>query len=384
MLGHPYLQRMSRIRQLGLTYLVYPGALHTRFHHALGALHLMMQSIEVIRAKGHTITDEEAQAVCIAILLHDLGHGPFSHALEKEIIEGVNHEAVSAILMNELNLQYDGQLTLAINIFKGSYHKKFLHQLVSSQLDMDRLDYLNRDSFFTGVSEGVISSERIIKVLNVKNDELVIEAKGIYSVEKFIIARRLMYWQVYLHKTVLSAEFMLIRIMQRARQLIRDKKQVFITPTLKTFLENRFTPDEFRTNKKLVSSFALIDDSDVLSIVKEGMTNDDKIFSMLCRGLMNRVLYKVLIEKEPVKTEKLKAFEQKAASVFNARDDDMKFYVFTDSLINNAYSSIDSGINIIFKDGTMMDLAAASDNLNISVLSEPVTKYFLWYNRQLI
>ncbi len=260
LIDHPYFQRLRRIKQLGLTNLVYPGALHTRFHHAMGAMHLMTEAIEVLRAKGNEITDEEAKGVTIAILLHDIGHGPFSHALEHSIVNHITHEDISELFMNSLNEEFKGELSLAIRIFNNKYEKKFLHQLVSSQLDMDRLDYLKRDSFFTGVSEGVVSSDRIIKMLNVKNDELAVEAKGIYSIEKFIIARRLMYWQVYLHKTVISAESLLVNILKRAKELAEKQEELFCTPALKVFLYNKFSKNDFKTKPELLDSFAHLDD----------------------------------------------------------------------------------------------------------------------------
>ena len=269
LIDHPYFQRLRRIKQLGLTNLVYPGALHTRFHHAMGAMHLMGQAIDVIRSKGHDISEEEAQGVTIAILLHDIGHGPFSHALEHSIVNNITHEDISELFMSRLNEEFKGKLTLAISIFQNKYKKKFLHQLVSSQLDMDRLDYLNRDSFFTGVSEGVVSSDRIIKMLNVVNDQLAIEAKGIYSIEKFIIARRLMYWQVYLHKTVLSAESLLVNILKRAKDLAEKKVDLFCTPALRMFLYNKFSEKDFSTNEKLLDVFAQLDDNDIMTSINE-------------------------------------------------------------------------------------------------------------------
>jgi HD superfamily phosphohydrolase len=280
LIEHPYFQRLRHIKQLGMTHLVYPGALHTRFHHALGAMHLMKMAIETLRSKDHVITNEEEEALTIAILLHDVGHGPFSHALEHTIVDGISHEDISILLMNKLNIEFKGQLTTAISIFNDTYPKKFLHELVSSQLDMDRLDYLNRDSFFTGVSEGVISSDRIIKMLNVKDDHITIEEKGIYSVEKFLIARRLMYWQVYLHKTVIAAEQMLVKILERSRALTLSGQDLFATPALKHFLTNKLSTEAFTEDDHL-EIFTRLDDTDIMSAVKVWALHSDPVLSKL-------------------------------------------------------------------------------------------------------
>ncbi|MES1224106.1 MAG: HD domain-containing protein, partial [Bacteroidota bacterium] len=280
LIEHPYFQRLRRIKQLGLTALVYPGALHTRFHHAMGAMYLMTQAIDVLRAKGVEITAEEAEGVTAAVLLHDIGHGPFSHALESSLVNDVSHEQLSEIFMDKLNAELKGKLSLAIRIFRNEYSKKFLHQLVSSQLDMDRLDYLKRDSFFTGVSEGIISSDRIIAMLAVANDSLAIEAKGIYSIEKFIIARRLMYWQVYLHKTVLSAEHLLVNILSRAKELSANGEELFATPALQVFLKNNFSKTDFTANETVLSAFAELDDNDIFTSIKVWKDADDPILAM--------------------------------------------------------------------------------------------------------
>lgn len=373
---HPWFQRLSRIRQLGLTYLVYPGALHTRFHHTIGALHLMTGAIETLKSKGHHITDEEAEGACIAILMHDIGHGPFSHALENLLAKNVSHEYLSELFMNRLNKEFDGKLEVAISIFNNQHPKRFLHQLVSSQLDVDRLDYLNRDSFFTGVSEGVISSDRIIKMLDIADGNLVVEEKGIYSVEKFITARRLMYWQVYLHKTVLAAEHMLVNIITRARQLSLRGEILFGTPSFLDFLQNEHQKADFESNPEILASFANLDDFDVFTSVKEWCNHPDKVLSTLCQGLVNRKLYKIEIRKEAFDTGEIRKLREEISNSLNISIEEAAYFAFTDSIQNNAYSSTDDKINILFKDGTIVDIAKASDNFNINALTQPVTKHF--------
>ena len=379
LIEHPYFQRLRRIKQLGMTHLVYPGALHTRFHHAMGAMHLMGQAIEIIRKKGHTITDDEAEAVTIAILLHDIGHGPYSHALENSIVHNITHEDISAIFMNYLNKEFKGKLSLAIKIFRNEYRKKFLHQLVSSQLDMDRLDYLKRDSYFTGVSEGVISADRIIKMLNVANDQLTIEAKGIYSVEKFIIARRLMYWQVYLHKTVLSAEHLLINILKRAKDLANKGVELFCTPSLKVFLYQKIDKNSFINNPEMLAQFAKLDDYDIFTSIKVWTNHSDKILSKLCDNLVNRNLYKIEIQKEKFDETIVNQRKYAVQKKYNLSADELKYFVFTDSISNNAYQTESNKINILYKNNQLIDIAKSSDNLNISALSKTVKKYFLCY-----
>jgi HD superfamily phosphohydrolase len=376
LIEHPYFQRLRRIKQLGLTNLVYPGALHTRFHHAMGAMHLMELAIEEIRSKGHEITDEEAKAVTIAILLHDIGHGPFSHALEHSIVNNISHEYISQLFMSRLNTEFEGELTLAIKIFQNKYHKKFLHQLVSSQLDMDRLDYLKRDSFFTGVSEGVISSDRIIKMLNVANDQLAVEAKGIYSIEKFIIARRLMYWQVYLHKTVLSAENLLVHILKRAKELAQKKVDLFCTPALKTFLYKQYSKNDFKNNPELLDMFASLDDNDIMASIKVWTSHKDKVLSMLCKQLINRRLFKVEMQSEDFKKATINEIKKRIQKQYQLNDTEINYFVFSGNVTNDAYRG---GINILFKDGTVDDIAKASDQLNIDVLTKTVKKYYLCY-----
>ena len=319
LIDHPFFQRLRRISQLGLSSLVYPGATHNRYHHAIGAVHLMQNAIDEIRWKGHEITDQEAEAVCMAILLHDIGHGPFSHALEHTIVQGVNHESISVFIMNLLNEEMNGALNLTIEIFNDHYHKRFLHQLVSSQLDMDRLDYLSRDSFYSGVTEGKIGSERIIKMLNVVDDTLVIEEKGIYSIEKFIVARRLMYWQVYLHKTVLSAEFMLVNVLRRAKELVKSGKTVFASPALKLFLENDFQHQDFLADSSVLAAFCELDDYDILGAIKVWQKHDDRVLSQLCTRLINRDLFKIALRKEAYSQDEINKVIKRVAAQLGDR-----------------------------------------------------------------
>jgi len=388
LIEHPYFQRLRRIKQLGLSCMVYPGANHTRFEHALGAVHLMRSAIGILRLKGQDITDEEADAVTIAILLHDIGHGPFSHVLETTLVQGVPHERISLILMEQLNRQFEGKLDLAIHIFTNQYHKHFLHQLVSSQLDMDRLDYLSRDSFFSGVSEGIISSERIIKMLDVKNDELVIEYKGIYSVENFLIARRLMYWQVYLHKTVLSAEYLLINVLVRARELALKGNDIFATPVLKAFLTKQVTLDDFIYNRIIggrpaLDLFASLDDNDIIASIKEWQENPDPILSYLSKCIINRRLFKIKISKKPFPEQKIEKLKEKICSYFNVCDEQIHYFLIIDSISNSAYNKGSSDkINVLFKNNKISDISVASD-INLSVFSETVRKYFICYPKEL-
>lgn len=384
-INHPCFLRLQRIRQLGLTSLVYPGALHTRFQHAMGAMHLTQRAVETLRSKEVEITTEEERGVLLAVLLHDIGHGPFSHALEHSIVEGVSHEDISILFLEKLNKEFKGELSLAKEIFTNSYKKKFLHQLVSSQLDMDRLDYLNRDSFFTGVTEGVISSDRIIKMLNVKNDELVVEAKGIYSVEKFIIARRLMYWQVYLHKTVLSAEFLLVKILERAKEIslkyqVSSQKpgasRLFCTPVLETFLYNTISKKNIT---KHLDDFALLDDSDISASLKSWIKCDDFVLSTLCEMLVNRKLYKVAIQNEPFDEKQVTHLKKKVRKKYKLRESEEEYFVFSLPITNNAYRPDKIRINILYKDGKIADIAKASDQEYISALQKTVKKYFLCF-----
>jgi HD superfamily phosphohydrolase len=376
---HPYFQRLRRISQLGLTNLVYPGALHTRFHHALGAMHLMTIAISTIRRKGNEITLEEERGVLIAILLHDIGHGPFSHTLEYDIVNKVSHEDISSFFIERISIAFDGKLDLALLIFKNNYHKKFLYQLVSSQLDMDRLDYLNRDSFYTGVSEGKIGSDRIIEMLNVHEGNLVLEEKGIYSIEKFIVARRLMYWQVYLHKTVTASELMLIKIMQRAKELSTQNVELFASPAFQFFLKNAITKDDFQKNPEVLEQFAQMDDYDILGAVKVWQNHSDKILSFLCKRLINRELFKIELSKEPFSEERIQLERETVKAKYDLNDEELSYFVYSEKRSNNAYNKKYQKINILMKNGEIIDISQASDNLNISALSQPVAKYCLCY-----
>lgn len=378
LIEHSYFQRLRRIRQLGMTELVYPGAVHSRFQHALGAMHLMTLAIEVLKQKGNAIPDEEAEAACIAILLHDIGHGPFSHALESNIVSGVSHEQLSLLLMQKINSEFNNKLQLAIELFRGKYHKKFLHQLISSQLDMDRLDYLRRDSFFTGVSEGVVSSDRIIKMLEVHNDELVVEAKGIYSIEKFLIARRLMYWQVYLHKTVLSAELMLIQVLRRARTLIAEGLVLNCSDALYYFLSNSIAVKE----NDMLLNFTRLDDTDIIHSLKLWSQHSDIVLSYLAGAIINRRLLKVQLQKESFDTEQVERLRKIASEKMNISASEAQQLVFTDVVSNNAYSYADDQIHILIH-GNTIDIARASDMLNHQVLSKTVTKNILCYPKEI-
>ena len=383
LINHTYFQRLRRIKQLGLTNLVYPGALHTRFHHAIGAMHLMQEAILTLRQKDILITEEEEQAALIAILLHDVGHGPFSHALEHSIVKGVSHETISSLLMDKLNKEFNGKLGLAIKIFNNDYKKYFLHQLVSSQLDMDRLDYLKRDSFFTGVSEGVINSERIIKMLNVVKNELVVEHKAIYSIEKFLIARRLMYWQVYLHKTVLSAETLLENILKRAKELTAKGHELFATPTLQLFLKNDFRAMDFEKNSNLLDEFSKLDDSDLTASIKVWAEGDEKILRMLSSNLLNRKLYKIEMQTTAIAPEHKKKLVERVCKLYNITPAEASYFVYTDKVNNSAYNANQFNINILMNNGQLVDVAQASDQLNIQSLSKTVTKYFICYPKEL-
>lgn len=383
LIEHPYFQRLRYIKQLGMTHLVYPGALHTRFHHALGAMHLMKLAIDTLKSKGNEITAEEEEAVAIAILLHDIGHGPFSHALEHTIVEGISHEDISMLLMDRLNKQFNGKLDMAISIFNGTYTKGFLHEMVSSQLDMDRLDYLNRDSFFTGVSEGVISSERILKMLNVKDGHIVVEEKGIYSIEKFLVARRLMYWQVYFHKTVIAAEQLLVKILTRSRQLALNGHDLFATPALNHFLKKTISRDVFINEDHHIETFTALDDTDIISAVKVWALNDDFVLSKLCKDFISRKLYHVDITNELPDDMILSHLSEKAIKKYGIQENDAKYFVFKDIILNNAYTAGDGFIRILMKNGTIKDITAASDNSNLEALAKTVKKYILCYSKDL-
>lgn len=381
LIEHPYFQRLRRITQMGLSYLVYPGARHTRFQHALGCMHLMQKAVESLRYKGVEISDKEAEALYIAILLHDIGHGPFSHAMEHSIVENIAHEEISLLFMQGLNHEFKGRLEMAIEIFKGSYPRKFLHQLISSQLDMDRSDYLKRDSFYTGVAEGNINPERIISMLNVRNDELVVEEKGIYSVEKFLVARRLMYWQVYLHKTSVAGEQLLIRVLKRAKELIQKGEKLPMSSPLLFFMEHKVGKEQFA--KEVLDRFALLDDVDVLWAMKEWQFHNDFVLSKLSKMLLHRDLPKVKVQNTVFESEKLDVLYGKVASAYQIQRHEAEFFVFTTEVRNMAYNSEQQKIQILTKKGKIIDVIKASDQLNLEALSKPVVKYHLCYPKDL-
>jgi HD superfamily phosphohydrolase len=383
LISHPFFQRLRYIKQLGMTHLVYPGALHTRFHHALGAMHLMSLAIEILRSKGHDISPDEEQAATIAILLHDIGHGPFSHALEHSLVAGIQHEDISMLIMERLNEQFHGQLSMAIDVFTGRYPKKFLHQLISSQLDLDRMDYLNRDSFFTGVSEGVISFDRIIKMFNIADDQLVIEEKGIYSIEKFLIARRLMYWQVYLHKTVIAGEQLLVKILKRAKELSAGGLELFATPALQHFLKNHLTKEDFFASDLHLRHFSRLDDQDIFASVKAWRASDDRILSLLCNMLVNRNLYKTEISNDLPDQSRVNRLKQNAMLSLDIDENEVSYFVFTDKISNRAYNTGggNSTINILMKNNETIDIAKASDLSNLESLDKTVRKHILCYPR---
>ncbi|TBO41656.1 HD domain-containing protein [Pedobacter kyonggii] len=364
-----------------MTHLVYPGALHTRFHHALGAMHLMSLAINLLRSKGHTITDGEEEAAILAILLHDIGHGPFSHALEHSLVTGIKHEDISAKLMRDLNVHFEGRLTHAIEIFNGTYPKKFLHQLISGQLDLDRMDYLNRDSFFTGVSEGVISFDRIIKMFNVYDDDLVIEEKGIYSIEKFLIARRLMYWQVYLHKTVIAGEMILVKLLERAKELSATGADLFASPSLNYFLKNDINEANFFSQHENLEHFTNLDDQDIYAAVKVWTKHPDKILSTLCKMLTSRNLYKVEMGNEMANLNRVTFLQDAAVNLLEIKPEEARYFVFTDSIQNRAYNAGVGNIKILMKNNDIVDIAKASDLSNLESLQKTVEKYILCYPR---
>ncbi len=383
LLEHHYVQRLRRIKQLGLTSLVYPGAMHTRFQHALGAYHLMNQAIDNIRQKNLEITEKEAEAASAAILLHDIGHGPFSHALEQTIIPGIKHEELSLILMNRLNEEFNGNLNLALNIFKNEYHKKYLHQLVSSQLDMDRMDYLMRDSFYTGVAEGTIGTERIIKMLNVFDNELVVEAKGIYSIEKFLIARRMMYWQVYFHKTVIAAENILVKTLQRAVDLIKTGKKIAATESLEFFLNNRIDSMALKSDmNNIINRFTNLDDDEFIISAKMWSHHSDKLMAYLAGSLLRRNLPKVIIQDKPFDTQLVNKIKDRVTDKFKITTEDTSYLVYEGSISNHAYNGLDDKIKILYNNGVIKDLAEASDIFNVSLLTQPSVKYFLCYPKE--
>ncbi|MEZ4796646.1 MAG: HD domain-containing protein [Flavobacteriaceae bacterium] len=377
LIEHKYFQRLRRITQMGLSYLVYPGAHHTRFHHALGCMFLMQKAVGILRFKGVKISEDEENALLIAILLHDVGHGPFSHAMEHSIVNGVSHEELSLFFMEKLNEEFNGSLSLAITIFKGEYSRNFMHQLISSQLDMDRADYLKRDSFYTGVAEGNINSERLITMLNVVNDELVIEEKGIYSVEKFLTARRLMYWQVYLHKTSLVAENLLIKLLQRAKELTTKGFGLEASKALLFFLKNSVSKKDFNDN--VLHTFAKLDDVDILSAMKSWQYHDDFVLKNLSQMIMERELLKIKFKSSKVKNSSFEKHIKDLMIKYKITHEEASYFVFGGEVTNQAYQSKGQKINILFKNGKVKDIIEASDHLNLKVLAKPVTKYFICY-----
>ena len=382
LIQHPYFQRLRRISQMGLSYLVYPGAHHTRFHHALGCMHIMQKAIQTLRYKGIVISDSEENALYTAILLHDIGHGPFSHAMEHSIVDEVHHEEISLLFMNTLNTEFDGQLDLAIQIFKGAYHRKFMLQLISSQLDMDRMDYLKRDSFYSGVAEGNINSDRLIQMMNVKDDELVIEEKGIYSVEKFLVARRLMYWQTYLHKTSVVAELILTKILKRAKELTQRGIQLNCSAPLDFFLKHKITNHNF--DNATLATFALLDDYDVMSAIKTWQFNDDFVLSSLCKMIINRDLLKIVILDIKPESKKLNDLKIKLASLYHISEKEVSYFVFKGTLKNQAYNKQNEPISILKKDGSIENLINSTDQLQVKALSKAVIKYFMCFPKVLL
>ena len=382
LIQHPYFQRLRRISQMGMTYLVYPGAHHTRFHHAIGCMHIMQKAVQTLRFKAVDISEEEENALYVAILLHDIGHGPYSHAMEKSIVEEVHHEELSLLFMKELNIEFKGQLDLAIQVFKGDYHRKFMLQLISRQLDMDRMDYLRRDSFYSGVAEGNINSERLIQMMNVEDDCLVIEEKGIYSVEKFLVARRLMYWQAYLHKTGVVAELILTKILKRAKELSQKGTVLNCSQPLQFFLNNKISLLDF--NKSILEKFALLDDYDVMGAIKEWQFYDDFVLGTLCKMILNRDLLKIQMVDDKPNKESLLGYKNIYMKMHNLSEKEVDYFVFKGKVKNQAYSKVDEPIRILKKDKTVEDVVEASDQLNLKALSKPVTKYFICFPKVVI
>ena len=373
---HPYFQRLRRINQMGLSYLVFPGAKHTRFEHVLGCVFLMQKTVEMLRFKGIQISEKEAEGLYIAILLHDIGHGPFSHAMEHSIVEGISHEEISLRFMQELNKVFNGKLDTAIAIFQGTYPRKFMHQLISGQLDMDRADYLKRDSFYTGVAEGNINSERLISMLNVRNDELVVEEKGLYSVEKFLIARRLMYWQVYLHKTSVVAEQILIRLLKRAKELVQQGQELTMSTALAFFVKNKISKNNF--SQEVLEMFARLDDTDIISAMKEWQFHPDVVLSKLSKMLLNRDLLKIKVRLNDFEEQKIKRL-QKLSVAKGIEEKDMKYFVFTGVMSNRAYNPGKEIIKILTKNGRVVDLTKTSEAINLEPLSQVTERYYICY-----
>ena len=379
--SHPLFQRLNRINQLGLTSVVYPGARHTRFQHSLGAFHLMSEAVKSLTEKGIYIFDSEAEAVQAAILMHDIGHGPFSHVLEHTLIHGISHEDISLMMMEQINHDLRGGLNLAISIFKDEYPNKIFHQLISSQLDMDRLDYLRRDSFYTGVTEGNIGSARIIKMLNVKDDRLVVEAKGIYSIENYLTTRRLMYWQVYLHKTTVGYEKILVNALMRAKMLVKEGRKLFASPALAYFLENEVDKEWFKTHKETLQFYAELDDSDIWSAMKVWKHDDDLILSTLATDLLDRQLFKVEVTEEKPSEDYLAEIRRNIARRMNISENDTHYLMSLTEIGKDMYNPEDDSIGILYKDGIVKDIAEASEILNVQLLSKKIRKYYLCYHR---
>ena len=373
---HPFFQRLNRIRQLGLIYTVYPGAVHTRFQHSLGAMHLMNEAINQLRLRGNEITGEEAEAVLAAILLHDIGHAPFSHALEHTIAEDISHEEISLLMMRIINREMNGKLDMALEIFQNNYPKHFLHQLVSSQLDVDRLDYLIRDSFFTGVVEGSVGTARIIKMLNVHDDQLVVEVKGIYSIEKFLIARRIMFWQVYSHKACVAAEQMLVNTLRRAKELAMAGEELFASPSLHYFLYNKVDKERFISDEKALQHYALFDDSDITSALKVWVSHSDTVLSILSKSLVDRRLFKTEISECPAEERIYQKQVEEYRKVFGISEHEASYLLSRNLVSVSTYTPKDDNINILYNDGVVKDITEASDILDISMLSKQVKKYY--------
>ncbi|MBZ4651514.1 MAG: hypothetical protein JG761_314 [Proteiniphilum sp.] len=379
---HPNLQRLNRIRQLGLAPFVYPGAQHTRFHHSIGAMFLMDEALKTLREKGHTITEEEYNGALAAILMHDIGHGPFSHVLEHTLVTNIHHEALSLLMMERMNREWQGALQTAIDIFTDRYPKAFLHQLVSGQLDVDRLDYLRRDSFFTGVSEGNIGSARIIKMLNLKDERLVVESKGIYSIENFLMSRRLMYWQVYLHKTAVAAEKMMINTLRRARLLSLQGEQLFASPSLSYFLQNDPHLDDFKDDGEALTRFMELDDNDIWTALKVWSSHPDTVLSVLSEAMINRRLFRIEISEQPFDEERAEVLQKRFAEKYRISQQEAACFISSDNLSTDMYSEKDDSIDILYKDGSVKDISRASDMLNIELLSKKVVKYYFAYLRE--
>ncbi|EAQ48650.1 HD domain-containing protein [Leeuwenhoekiella blandensis] len=381
LIEHKYFQRLRRISQMGLSYLVYPGAHHTRFHHAIGCVHIMQKALEKLEQKGVRVSSEEKEATMAAILLHDIGHGPFSHAMENSIAEGVHHEQISLQFMEQLNDEFNGNLTLALKIFKGTYHRPFLHQLVSGQLDMDRTDYLKRDSFYTGMAEGNINTDRILAMLNVKDDELMVEEKGIYTIEKFLVARRLMYWQVYLHKTSLVAEQVLVKVLKRAKYLTESGQVLPASKALSYFLKKKNAEGVF--DQEALEVFSNLDDYDIISAMKSWCDADDFVLSTLCKIIIDRKLPRIKIKKKPFKKEFIQEERERVKVHYDITDEEVDYFVFTGTLTNQAYTLKKEAINILTKKGKVIDVISASDQLSLKALSKVITKNYICYPKHL-